>query len=104
GQVEVGGVTMSAWSFEPKLGRLPRVVIQGRLPSKPDEATLGWSTARSLGIEVGDHVASKEGVRFTVVGIGLLPEQPGHSPYDRGLWVTPKGLQRFGDPELGDRE
>ena len=49
-------------------------------------------------------MTSANRAKFTVVGIGLLPEQPGHSPYDRGLWVTPKGLARFGEVEIGDRE
>jgi predicted lysophospholipase L1 biosynthesis ABC-type transport system permease subunit len=65
---------------------------------------LGWSSARSLHVEVGDRVRSANKAKFTVVGIGLLPEQPGHSPYDRGLWVTPQGLARFGEVEIGDRE
>jgi ABC-type lipoprotein release transport system permease subunit len=104
GEVEVGGQTMSAWSYDSKAGEVKRVLTSGRLPSGPDEATLGWSTARSLGVEVGDRVRASNGAKFRVVGIGLLPEQPGHSPYDRGLWVTPKGLQRFGEIDTGDRE
>ncbi len=104
GEVEVGGQTMSAWSYESKAGEVERVLTSGRLPSGPDEATLGWSTARSLRVKVGDRVTASSGAKFRVVGIGLLPEQPGHSPYDRGLWVTPKGLTRFGEIETGDRE
>ena len=104
GEVEIGGQTMSAWSFEAKTGAVARVLTTGRLPSGPDEAVVGWSTARSLGVGVGDHVSASNHARFRVVGIGLLPEQPGHSPYDRGLWVTPEGLRRFGQIEIGDRE
>lgn len=104
GEVEVEHQTMSAWSYEAKVAEVRRVLTEGRLPSRPDEVTVGWSTARSLHVKVGAHVTASNKARFTVVGIGLLPEQPGHSPYDRGLWVTPKGLQRFGEVQVGDHE
>lgn len=104
--IELGGETVSAWSFEPAEGRVERAVLSGRMPSSADEATLGASTARSLGVGVHDTVVASTvsgHTELTVVGIGLLPEQPGHSAYDQGLWVTRDALERIDPPEVDNR-
>jgi predicted lysophospholipase L1 biosynthesis ABC-type transport system permease subunit len=42
-------------------------------------------------------------VALRVVGIGLLPELPGHSAYDQGLWVTTDGWGRIGTDAVANR-
>jgi hypothetical protein len=102
--VELGGQTVSVWSYRPEAGAIPRVLLEGRLPVDADEATVGWGTARTLDVGVGDSLATPDGVTFRVVGIGLLPEEPGHSAYDQGLWVTPAGWDRLGPAPVVNRK
>jgi hypothetical protein len=101
---EAGGDAVSAWSYDPRAGEVRRVVFDGRLPSGPDEAALGPDTARRLGLEVGDELTFSTGAAMTVVGVALLPEEPGHSAYDQGMWLTPEGLADVGPTEVANRE
>ena len=101
--VTIGGDTVSAWTYDPLVGSLRRVTTSGRLPDGPDEATLGTQTAAAIGAGVGDSVEAN-GHALKVVGVGFLPEQPGHSAYDQGLWVTPETMDRLQVAEIDDRE
>jgi hypothetical protein len=100
---DVGGQSVSMWSYQPLVGQVRRVVTSGRLPDGPDETVLGVATAAKVHAGIGSTIRTG-GKTFKVVGLGFLPEQEGHSAYDQGLWVTRAGLDRARQHEVSDRE
>ena len=105
--VDIGGDTVSAWSYHPLVGSLHRVVTAGRVPATATEVELGVQTASKIHARLGSVVRAN-GVALHVVGLGFLPEQPGHSAYDQCLWLTTGGFDhvyRSGDSkDLDDHE
>ncbi|GLX92477.1 hypothetical protein Hesp01_04270 [Herbidospora sp. NBRC 101105] len=78
-------------------GDLPLVLLSGRPPDAPGEIALALSTARDLGIGVGDEIplAGEPGTAtFTVTGVGFTTIGR-HNAYDRGGTVTPEGFARL---------
>jgi len=63
------------------------VTLAGRSPLVDDEVTLGPSTARDLGVGIGDSLALADGRTATVVGLGLFPSDV-HAQFDEGVLVT----------------
>ncbi|TKK75824.1 FtsX-like permease family protein, partial [Herbidospora galbida] len=78
-------------------GDLPLVLLSGRPPATPGEIALALSTARDLGVGVGDEIplAGEPGTAtFTVTGVGFTTIGR-HNPYDRGGTVTSEGFTRL---------
>ncbi len=63
------------------------VTLTGRAPSTDGEITLGPSTARDLGVSIGDTVPLPDGTSARVVGLGLFPSDV-HAQFDEGAWVS----------------
>jgi hypothetical protein len=70
-------------------------VVDGASPDEPDEVALGTSTARELGVDVGDEVRSSD-VDLRVVGIVALPAigpiASAHPTLGQGALMTLEGL------------
>ncbi|WP_062352733.1 ABC transporter permease [Herbidospora yilanensis] len=76
------------------------VVTEGRAPEGPGEVMLAVSSARRVGVGVGDALtlAGPRGDQgFRVVGLGFVPSGP-HNDYDEGGIVTAAGYERLLPP------
>jgi ABC-type lipoprotein release transport system permease subunit len=65
------------------------VTLSGRAPRTDDEIVLGPSTARDLGVKIGDSVNLADGRPAGVVGFGLFPSDV-HAQFDEGAQVSLK--------------
>jgi ABC-type lipoprotein release transport system permease subunit len=63
------------------------VTLSGRAPRSDDEIVLGPSTARDLGLKMGDTVNLTDGESAKVVGLGLFPSDV-HAQFDEGALVS----------------
>jgi ABC-type lipoprotein release transport system permease subunit len=70
------------------------VTLSGRGPRSDDEIELGPSTARDLGVKIGDTVTLADGGSVKVVGLGLFPSDV-HAQFDEGGWVSPMRWSRL---------
>ena len=90
-----GNISLTTYSIAPVAGKqIPVVLTAGRLPARAGQIVLAPSSARQLGAAVGSVVPVSGGKgthRYTVTGIGFVPEGP-HNGYAEGAWVTPGGL------------
>ncbi len=89
--VEVDGVgvpTYSVTDVSYGAGPISFVPVSGRVPAQADEAAIGPSTAKLLGVHVGDWRIA-HGARVRIVGEALFPTDV-HSEFDEGLWLVPK--------------
>ena len=90
-----GNISLTTYSIAPVAGKqIPVVLTAGRLPARAGQIVLAPSSARQLGAAVGSVVPVSGGKgthRYTVTGIGFVPEGP-HNGYAEGAWVTPAGL------------
>ncbi len=68
-------------------GDVRLVTLTGSAPHADNEVTLGPSTARDLGVGIGDSVRLADGGEATVVGLGLFPSDV-HAQFDEGAWIT----------------
>jgi ABC-type lipoprotein release transport system permease subunit len=94
---EVGPVDVSTFTLDPVDAAPPIVMIDGVLPSAPDEVALAPTSADRIGVGVGDTfeltgAASTAEVRVT--GLAFVPEGP-HNEYDSGAWLTGEGSDRI---------
>lgn len=88
---------VSGYALIPSKGSLGWTILSGRMPSGPDEVTVGTRLARRLGLDVGDRVTAEDSAGqahgFNVVGIGL-----GQSVYRERLGdnvlLSAQGLER----------
>jgi FtsX-like permease family len=96
--LSIDGAGLPLYSVKMVRGNRPFTVLSGRAPSSTNEVLLGPSTSRALHRGVGDHIKLSSGrrtpVTMTIVGTGLLPQEP-HSSFDQGAWVTPVGFNRI---------
>jgi hypothetical protein len=72
----------------------PTVLLDGRMPTRPDEIVLGPTVARALGVGLGERVpatGNRGRAELTVSGIGFVPVAS-HNNYDDGAWMTPEGF------------
>ena len=77
-EVELDGVSVSAFGFGPLEGELGFTLLDGRQPATDAEVVLGPRLLERLDLEVGDvvHAAPRRGgppVALRVVGVGLGP-------------------------------
>jgi hypothetical protein len=100
---DVGGESVSMWSYHPLVGTVRRVVTSGRLPTGPDETMMGVATAARVHAHVGSTI-QVDGKALKVTGLGFLPEEEGHSAYDQGLWLTTDGFNRARTHEVSSHE
>ena len=97
--VRIHGVATPTFGISTLKGDIAPVVLDGRVPARPDEIVFGPGTLRELKLHVGDKVTVGEapGVRATVVGTALVPV-PSHTDYDQSVWMTADGVERLVGP------
>jgi len=98
GGAQAKGVSIESFTYTPVDGkRVPVVLTSGGMPHRPDQITLGPTTARELGAGVGSALRLTGGPRtrtMTVSGIGFVPAGP-HNDDDQGAWLTAAGFDRL---------
>lgn len=89
----------TAYAIQVLTGSMGLTLLDGRLPSSPDEVALGRGTLRRLGVDVGDRLSvggpDDAAAEVTVVGVAVLPATD-ESRSDIGAAFTPGGLRRHG--------
>ena len=87
--VQIGAVGVQTFTVIPAGNADPieLVTLSGRGPLRDDEIELGPSTARDLGVGIGDTITLADGSDATVVGLGLFPADV-HAQFDEGAWIT----------------
>ena len=98
--LQVDGRTVPSMAFRPLLGTVEAEVVEGRVPSGPDEIALGAETLDALGKEIGDtvSVAGPEATRdLEVVGQVVLPPIGFGQPLADGAVLTGEGNDPFFD-------
>jgi ABC-type lipoprotein release transport system permease subunit len=107
GQIGELGVPVFAVTDPAEGASVHLVTLSGRAPRTDDEIVLGPSTARDLGVKVGDSVNLADGRSAEVVGLGLFPSDV-HAQFDEGAQVSMKrwsGLAaQMYDPENDEIE
>ncbi len=100
---QVGARKLAVWGFPPEMAE-HIVVTEGRLPRSPEEVLLGPTSARNLGVDLGDPLVlagPTEEVEVTVAGLALTPAAS-HSSYDDSAWIGDDGYDAvFGPSEPG---
>ncbi len=96
-QIGALGVPSFAVVDNPTGASVSLVTLSGRAPTSDDEIELGPSTARDLGVKIGDSVSLADGATARVVGLGLFPSDV-HAQFDEGAWVSPKRWSRLAAP------
>jgi hypothetical protein len=92
--VPVDGVPTPVFGIDTVKGHMSLVLLAGRAPRSPSEIAFAPSTAKELGIAVGDTVTVGPARRHVrVVGTALLPATS-HTDYDQSGWMTGAGLRR----------
>jgi len=92
GVLESGRVDLPAFVLDPVDEPLPIVVLEGHLPTAPDEVTIATESAKDIGASVGDRIdlsGSRSSGTFVVSGIAFVLEGS-HNAYDAGAWVLPR--------------
>jgi FtsX-like permease family len=96
--LSIDGAGLPLYAVKMLRGDRPFTVLSGRAPSTDNEVLLGPSTSRALHRGVGDQIklssSTRAPVTMTIVGTGLLPQEP-HSSFDQGAWVSPTGFDRI---------
>ena len=91
---EAGSVDVTTFSLDPAGDPPPIVVIEGALPSAPEEVALAPATAEAIGVDVGDRfdlTGSASTANVVVTGLAFVPEGS-HNEYDGGAWLTSDGF------------
>jgi hypothetical protein len=100
----VGHAGLPVYTVDAVRGHRPFTVLSGRAPRGTHEVLIGPSTARALHLGLGDRTTiagrGHAAVHVTVVGTGLLPQDP-HSSFDQGAWVAPAGWAAITGGRLG---
>jgi hypothetical protein len=97
-QVRAGEKTIGLIGVEHVKGDLAPIVLSGRLPSGPDEISLGRVTARQLHLKCGDNVALEGSAgrgSYRVVGLAIVPGLAAISGVGEGGVATAEGLLRL---------
>ena len=71
-------------------------MIEGALPSTPEEVALAPATAEAIGVDVGDRfdlTGAASTANLLVTGLAFVPEGS-HNEYDGGAWLTGDGFDR----------
>jgi hypothetical protein len=102
---QVGARKLAVWGFPAEMA--DRIVItEGRLPRSSEELLLGPTSARNLGVRIGDTVVlagPDDEMTATVVGLALTPAAS-HSNYDDSALIGDDGFDvLFAASEPGGR-
>jgi hypothetical protein len=93
--IDVHGDRINAIGIVPVEGDPAISVVRGRIPRTGHEVALGASTARTLGVGVGDEIPARHG-RLRVTGIVALPAigplASAHPSLGQGALLTLDGL------------
>ncbi len=91
GSADIDGVSAAVYSYAPvRDGALDVVVLEGRMPVRPDEIALAPVTAEAIGAAVGDEVDPAGTGTSTITGIAFVPDGA-HNDYTTGAWITRDG-------------
>ncbi len=98
--LQAGPVNFDGWSTASVQGSLTPTVIEGRLPSAPDEILLGSRTMADLHVHLGQtvDVALRDLTRpvaFRVVGRGVLAPITDNELLGKGAVLAPDGSSIF---------
>jgi ABC-type lipoprotein release transport system permease subunit len=92
-------IRLPAYRYEPVGRPIPTVMLSGRMPSGEREVAVAPTTARTLGVRIGDAVrlaGPDRAATYTVTGIGFVPAS-WRDTYDVGVWLTPSGSAAVSD-------
>jgi FtsX-like permease family len=93
---------VTLFTMSPVDSPIRTVLTAGRMPAGPDEVTLGPTSARAAGVQVGDRITFTGATGeqpLRVVGLGFLATSP-HNDYDSGGWVTPAAYDSLFGPKF----
>ncbi len=95
--VDVNGAGVAVFDVKPIRGQVRLVTLTGHAPVGPHQAAIGPSSARQLGVGIGDRITIRGHGRrtFTIVGTSLFPNEV-HSGFTEGVWVTPAAMHLVG--------
>jgi len=96
--VQVRGRSISAVGFDPVIGSIDPVMIEGRKPSRDDEIILGERTFRELSAHMGEGITVASGSRtkqMRIVGVAVAPTIANESFNGRGGVVTFAALREL---------
>jgi hypothetical protein len=91
--------TVPAVGFGSVRGDMALTVLEGRVPSSPDEAALGASLLRQLEASVGDTLAVADGAHLRVVGKVVVPIAGADAP-DESVLLTLEGFRTHASPDV----
>ena len=97
-QVRAGEKSIGLIGIEHVKGDLAPRVLSGRLPSGPDEISMGRVTARKLHLKLGDELALEGSAgrgSYRVVGLAVVPGLNDISGVGDGGVATAEGLMRL---------
>jgi ABC-type antimicrobial peptide transport system permease subunit len=98
-QAEVGLERIDILAMTQHLGAtLAPTVLEGRVPTRPNEVLLGTSTLERAGLHVGDIAVLRLGNRASglrVVGRGVFPEFGDTGRLGNGAFMTYAGVRRL---------
>ena len=97
-QVRAGEKTIGLIGVQHVKGELAPRVLSGRLPSGPDEISMGRVTARQLHLKLGDELALEGSAgrgSYRVVGLAIVPGLNDISGVGEGGVATAEGLERL---------
>ncbi|GAB1822450.1 ABC transporter permease [Herbidospora sp. RD11066] len=87
-----GQVSVVTHTYDPVGAPMPLVLTEGGPPRAEGDVVLAVTTARDLGVSVGDRVpltGDSGTVLLRVTGLGFAVEST-TSGYDTGAWITPR--------------
>jgi len=97
-QVRAGEKTIGLIGVEHVKGDLAPRVLSGRLPTGPDEISMGRVTAHQLHLQIGDNVTlegSAASGSYRVVGLAVVPGLAANPGAGQGAVATADGLARL---------
>ncbi|WP_214109514.1 ABC transporter permease [Acrocarpospora catenulata] len=90
-------ISVSLYGFRSRARPVEQIIMAGGMPDAPDQVLLGVSTARRLGLSVGDTLpldGERGRLPYRVSGLGFVPAGS-HNSYDDGGILTQEGYDRL---------
>lgn len=103
----LGSRDVNIYAVESLKGSSGPTLLEGRLPTSPDEVALGTRTLRDADLSIGDtvEVSGVDGpAQLTIVGRAAFPIIDDRSAVDHGALLTPAGLEPLASSETFNRD
>jgi ABC-type lipoprotein release transport system permease subunit len=97
-QAELGLERVDVLAMHQVAGSAAPTVVEGRLPTRPNEVMLGTTTLEDAGLDIGDIAVLRLGNRaagLRIVGRGVFPEFGDAGRLGNGAFVTYAGVRRL---------